>query len=68
MTYVPSSSSPNPPMKQSTGVFKLFSILLIDNADPIDAAATVMFGLITLLQLSEYGDIDIKLELQKVFQ
>ena len=55
-------------MKQSIGVFKLFSILLIDNADPIDAAATVMFGLITLLQLSEYGDIDIKLELQKVFQ
>ena len=55
-------------MKQSIGVFKLFSILLIDNAGPNDAAATVMFGLITLLQLSEYGDIDIKLELQKVFQ
>ena len=51
MTYVPSSSSPNPPMKQSTGAFKLFSILLMDNADPIDAAATVMFGLITLLHL-----------------
>ena len=48
-TYVPSSSSPSPPIKQTKGLFRFFNILLIDKAVPIDAAATVIFELIMLL-------------------